>query len=183
MKKERYCFYKDQSYQEAYPRLGETFQFLSFFFFFKFICLFSRLYWVFAAVHGLSLVVASRGCSLVAVWRPLISVVSLVAEHRLQAHAVQQSQCVGSVVVAPGLQSADSVAVVLRLSWLMACGILPDQGSNLCPWHWQANSSPLNHQQSLKPFNFRGLQTLVNCVAYKTYQKLSIGDTGVAKPE
>ena len=33
MKKERYCFYKDQSYQEAYPRLGETFQFIYFFFF------------------------------------------------------------------------------------------------------------------------------------------------------
>ena len=41
------------------------------------------LLWVFAAVHGLSLVVASRGYSLVAVCRPLISVVSLVAEHRL----------------------------------------------------------------------------------------------------
>ena len=27
-----------------------------------------------------------------------------------------------------------------------ACGILPDQASNLCPLHWQAASYPLRHQ-------------------------------------
>ena len=27
-----------------------------------------------------------------------------------------------------------------------ACGILPDQGSNPCPLHWQADSQPLRHQ-------------------------------------
>ena len=26
-----------------------------------------------------------------------------------------------------------------------ACGIFPDQGSNPCPLHWQANSLPLDH--------------------------------------
>ena len=30
----------------------------------------------------------------------------------------------------------------------MACGILLDQGSNLCPLHWQVDSLPLNHQGS-----------------------------------
>ena len=45
-----------------------------------------------------------------------------------------------SVVAARGLQSAGSVAVVHRLSCSTACGIFPDQGSNLCPLHWQADS-------------------------------------------
>ena len=29
-----------------------------------------------------------------------------------------------------------------------ACGIFPDQGSNPCPLHWQADSQPLHHQVS-----------------------------------
>ncbi|KAJ8796210.1 hypothetical protein J1605_018152 [Eschrichtius robustus] len=29
-----------------------------------------------------------------------------------------------------------------------ACGIFPDQGSNPCPLHWQAESQPLRHQGS-----------------------------------
>ena len=33
-----------------------------------------------------------------------------------------------------------SVAVALRLSHPVACGIFPDQGSNLCPLPWQADS-------------------------------------------
>ena len=35
-----------------------------------------------------------------------------------------------------------------RLSCSAACGIFPDQGSNLCPLHWQADSLPLHHQGS-----------------------------------
>ena len=34
------------------------------------------------------------------------------------------------------------------LSCSTACGIFPDQGSNPCPLHWQADSSPLCHQGS-----------------------------------
>ena len=34
------------------------------------------------------------------------------------------------------------------LSCSTACGILPDQGSNLCPLHYQADSYPLRHQRS-----------------------------------
>ena len=30
----------------------------------------------------------------------------------------------------------------------MTCGIFPDQGSNPCPLHWQADSQPLRHQGS-----------------------------------
>ena len=34
------------------------------------------------------------------------------------------------------------------LSCRSACGVFLDQGSNLCPLHWQAESSPLHHQGS-----------------------------------
>ena len=51
-------------------------------------------------------------------------------------------------VVVPRLQSTDSVIVVHGLSCSTAHGILPDQGSNLCLLHWQADSVPLSHQGS-----------------------------------
>ena len=41
-----------------------------------------------------------------------------------------------------------SVAVPQGLSDSMACGIFPEQGLNLCPLHWQADSYPLCHQGS-----------------------------------
>ena len=45
-----------------------------------------------------------------------------------------------SVVVAHWLKSAGSVVVAHGLSCSTACGIFPDQGSNPCPLHWQADS-------------------------------------------
>ena len=87
------------------------------------------LCWVFLAAHGLSLAVVSGGHSLAAgagfSW--------LAAEHRLQEHRLQSLQHSGSVVGAHGF------------SCCMACGIFPDQGSNL---HWQVDSCPLHHQGS-----------------------------------
>ena len=53
-----------------------------------------------------------------------------------------------SVVVARGLYSAGSIFGVHGLSCSMACGIFPDQDSNPCPLHWQADSQPLRHQGS-----------------------------------
>ena len=53
-----------------------------------------------------------------------------------------------SVVVARGLHSTGSPAVALEPSCSAACGILPDQGSNPRPLHWQADSQPLRHQGS-----------------------------------
>ena len=53
-----------------------------------------------------------------------------------RARGLPQSRHVGSVVVAPGL------------SCFTARGIFPDQGSNLCLWHWQVGSSPLSLQGS-----------------------------------
>ena len=78
-------------------------------------------------MRGLSLVAASGGhsssrCAALSLSRPLL----------LRSTGSRRA---GSVVVAhrPSCGSA-------------ACGILPDQGSNPCPLHWQADSQPLRHQ-------------------------------------
>ena len=68
------------------------------------------------------------GFSLVAVHRLLIAVVSHCGAQALR--------CVGSVVV------------VHRLSCPGVCGIFPDQGSNLCLLHWQADFRPLDYRGS-----------------------------------
>ena len=68
----------------------------------------------------LSLVMVGRDVSQVVGHRLLIMVASLVAEH--------------------GLLSAVSVVVVHGFSCPVACGIFPDQESNLCPLHYQVDS-------------------------------------------
>ena len=47
-----------------------------------------------------------------------------------------------------GSRARASVVVVHRLRCPMACGIFPDQGSNLWPLHWWVDSYPLDHQGS-----------------------------------
>ena len=72
-------------------------------------------------MRGLSLVCGEQGLLFVAVHGVLIAVASLCCGARaLGARA--------SVVVAHGLTCS------------AACGIFPDQGSNPCPLHWQADS-------------------------------------------
>ena len=86
------------------------------------------------AVLGLRF--CARAFSSCGKWRPLFIVVhgpptivaSLVAEHRLQTRKL-------SIVAHGPSRSA-------------ACGIFPDQGSNPCPLHRQADSQPLHHQGS-----------------------------------
>ena len=51
-----------------------------------------------------------------------------------------------------GSRRAGSVIVAHGPSCSAACGILPDQGSNPCPLHWQADSQPLRHQGSPRQF-------------------------------
>ena len=100
------------------------------FFFNKFIYWFIYFWvcWVFVSVRGLSLVAASGGHS--------------------------SSWCTGLSLSWPlllrstGSRSAGSVVVAHGPSCSAACGIFPDQGSNLCPLHWQADSQPLCHQGS-----------------------------------
>ena len=53
-----------------------------------------------------------------------------------------------SVVAAGRLENLGSVAVLYRLSCSTACGIFPDQGSNLCLLHQQADFYPLCHQEN-----------------------------------
>ena len=89
-------------------------------------CLFIYLFiyfwlcWVFVSVRGLSLVAASGGHS--------------------------SSRCAGLSLSRPlllrstGSRRAGSVIVAHGPSCSAACGILPDQGSNPCPLHWQADS-------------------------------------------
>ena len=91
---------------------------------------------------GFSVVVMSRGSSLVVAHRLLIAVVSLVAEHGLQGMQA-------SGVTAPRFQSAGSVVVAHGLRYPEASGIFPDQGLNLCLLHWHVDSLPLSYKRSL----------------------------------
>ena len=64
------------------------------------------------------------------------------------------SWCTGLSLLRPlllwstGSRRAGSVIVAHGPSCSAACGIFPDQGSNLCPLHSQADSQPLHHQGS-----------------------------------
>ena len=100
----------------------------SLFFFFIVLFIYFWLCWVFVSVRGLSLVAASGGHS--------------------------SSRCAGLSLLPPvllrntGSRRAGSVIVAHRPSCSAACGIFPNQGSNPCPLHWQADSQPLRHQGS-----------------------------------
>ena len=54
----------------------------------------------------------------------------------------------GLLLQSTGSRRAGSVVVAHGPSCSEACGIFPDQGSNPCPLHWQADSQPLHHQGS-----------------------------------
>ena len=99
-----------------------------FFFFFNLFIIYFWLCWVFVSVRGLSPVAESRGhsssrCAGLSLWRPLL-------------------------LRSTGSRRTASVVVAHRPSCSAACGILPDQGSNPRPPHWQADSQPLSHQGS-----------------------------------
>ena len=88
------------------------------------------LCWVFVSVRGPSPVAASGGRS-----SSRCAGLSLSWSLLLRSTG---SRCAGSVIVAHGPSCS------------AACGILPDQGSNPCPLHWQADSQPLRHQGNPK---------------------------------
>ena len=62
------------------------------------------------------------------------------------------SRCAGLSLSRPlllrstGSRCAGSAIVAHEPSCSAACGIFPNQGSNPCPLHWQAESQPLRHQ-------------------------------------
>ena len=72
-----------------------------------------------------------------------------------QAGGHSSSRCAGLSLSRPlllrstGSRRTGSVVVADGPSCSAACGIFPDQGSNPCPLHWQADSQPLRHQGSL----------------------------------
>ena len=74
----------------------------------------------------------------VVVHSSLTAAASLAAEHRFLVHKLQQLRLPGSRAWAQELWFED-------FSCSMLCGIFPDQGSNLCPLHWQVDSYPLHH--------------------------------------
>ena len=98
------------------------------FLFFIYLFIYLWLCWAFVSVRGLSLVAACRGHS--------------------------SSRCAGLSLSRPLFlrrtrsRRAGSVIVVHGPSCSAACGIFPDQGSNPCPLHRQADSQPLRHQGS-----------------------------------
>ena len=94
---------------------------------------------------GFSLVVANGGSCPVVVCGPLVA----GASHR----GGFSSRGAGSGRVLPLLQPVGAQTQWLwrpglGLSCSAACGTFPDQGSNPCLLHWQADSSPLSHQGS-----------------------------------
>ena len=109
---------------------------VDFFFFFNLFILFIYFWlcWVFVSVRWLSPVVASSGHS--------------------------SSRCAGLSLSRPlllrstGSRRAGSATVAHGPSRSAACGIFPDQGSNPCPLHWQADSQPLRHQGSPMKLTF-----------------------------
>ena len=97
-------------------------------FFYFYFLIFFWLCWVFVSVRGLFLVAASGGHS--------------------------SSRCAGLSPSRPlllrstGSRRAGSVVVAHGPSCSAACGLFPDQSSNTCPLHQQADSQPLCHQGS-----------------------------------
>ena len=122
------------------------------------------LHWFFFAVRGLSLVVSSGGNPISTSWfkvaahaLALSTTLQAVGRRRLKEGSpfllfscgVQASHFRGfSCCGTQALGTQASVVVALRLSCSMARGIFSDQGSNLCPLHWQIQSYPLYHQGS-----------------------------------
>ena len=79
----------------------------------------------------------------------------------LASHCSSFSYCelqalgqVGSVGMLPRLKRTGLVVVAYGLSCSAACGIFPDQGWNLCPLRWQADSLPLSHLGHLKTSSY-----------------------------
>ena len=74
------------------------------------------------------------------------------------------SRCAGLSLSRPlPLWSTGSRRTVVVAHWLScsaACEIFPDQGSNPCALHWQADSQPLRHQGSPVYFNDSTLDIL-----------------------
>ena len=81
---------------------------------------------------GFSLAAVREGYALIAVHRLLIAAASLIAEHGLSAHWLQELQLAGSLRAALRRWSPGSLVVTHGLRGSVACRIFLDQGSNQC---------------------------------------------------
>ena len=103
----------------------------SFSYFFKinlFLLIYFWLRWVFIAARGFSLVVVSGGYSSLRCAGFPLRWLLLLWNTGSRHMGFSSCGAWASLVVAHGLSCS------------AACGIFPDQGSNLCPLHWQADS-------------------------------------------
>ena len=96
------------------------------------------LCWVFVAAHGLSLLVGSGSYFLLRCTSFSLQWLLLMQSIGFGACGLQQLW-----TLEPG-----SIVVVHGLSCPLACGIFPDQGSNPCVLHWQANYLLLTYKGS-----------------------------------
>ena len=93
---------------------------------------------------------------------------SLVAASGATLHrGARASHCRGLSLRSTGSRRAGSAIVAHGPSHSVACGIFPDQGSNPCPLHWQADSQPLRHQGSPPPPLFELNFQYMALVAYR----------------
>ena len=104
---------------------------------------------------GLSLVVVNGGYS--SLQHPGFS---LCGSSCCRARALDSR---ASVVAAHGLSRG------VGLGCSMACGIFPDQGLNLCPLHWQADSYPPYQQGSPGHFSIRLSVLSLRCSSSSLY--------------
>ena len=64
---------------------------------------------------------------------------------------------------------SSSTVVEYRLGCSGACGIFPNQGLNLCPMHWQADSYPLCHQGSLCPWHLKQMLITLHYTVFASH--------------
>ena len=116
--------------------------------------MFFKMHYLFLAVlslycfTGFPLVVGSRGYSLAVVCGLLIAMPSLILElsSALGCVGFSRYSAWAQYLWLLGSRAQTSIVVTHGVSYAIACGIFPDQGSNPCPLHWRIDPLPLSYQ-------------------------------------